>query len=329
MDIENFGVIEDLYSDIKKEQEEQLESLKKKKCQIAEIDTYLDGILSKEQNDLQVFLPRKVENLYHDVIEQNKQKREKLVAECDEIEKFLHMGEVKLERLERIIANQSVLFHLKQLSVLDVQEKERQRIARDLHDSSLQNLTHLVHKVELSSLYIDQDPVKAKLELATVESGLRKVIDDIRNRIYDLRPMTFDDLGLKEALLKLFVVLNQDEKYKIETDIDDINADLSDSETELALINIYRIIQECVQNSISHSKGDWISVSLKDEKKFYKISIQDNGVGFDLKEAIKKNRHFGLLVVEERVFLLNGNIQINAENGTSILIEIPKKVEEE
>ena len=52
MDIENFGVIEDLYSDIKKEQEEQLESLKKKKCQIAEIDTYLDGILSKEQNDL-------------------------------------------------------------------------------------------------------------------------------------------------------------------------------------------------------------------------------------------------------------------------------------
>ena len=127
----------------------------------------------------------------------------------------------------------------------------------------------------------------------------------------------------------MFVVLNQDEKYKIETDIDDINADLSDSETELALINIYRIIQECVQNSISHSKGDWISVSLKDEKKFYKISIQDNGVGFDLKEAIKKNRHFGLLVVEERVFLLNGNIQINAENGTSILIEIPKKVEEE
>ena len=184
MDIENFGVIEDLYSDIKKEQEEQSESLKKKKCQIAEIDTYLDGILSKEQNDLQVFLPRKVENLYHDVIEQNKQKREKLVAECDEIEKFLHMGEVKLERLERIIANQSVLFHLKQLSVLDVQEKERQRIARDLHDSSLQNLTHLVHKVELSSLYIDQDPVKAKLELATVESGLRKVIDDIRNRLY-------------------------------------------------------------------------------------------------------------------------------------------------
>ena len=88
-------------------------------------------------------------------------------------------------------AENSPEFHMKQFSVLDVQEKERQRIARDLHDSSLQNLTHLVHKVELTSLYIDRDPVKAKLELATIEAGLRKVIDDIRNRIYDLRPIDF------------------------------------------------------------------------------------------------------------------------------------------
>ena len=200
MDIENFGVIEELYRDIKKEQEQQTLTLSKKKNRIAQIDTYLDGLLSKEQNDLQVFLPRKIEDVYHDVITTNKEEKEKLVSECDEIERFLNIGKIRLERLERIVENQSVLLHMKQLSVLDVQEKERQRIARDLHDSSLQNLTHLVHKVELSSLYIDQDPIKAKLELATVEQGLRKVIDDIRNRIYDLRPMSFDDLGLKETL---------------------------------------------------------------------------------------------------------------------------------
>lgn len=327
MDTENFEVIEDLYRDIKKEQKEQLISLEEKKSKIAEIDTYLESLLNKEQSDLQVFLPRKVETVYHDVIEQNKQQREKLVAECDEIEKFIHMGEIKLQRLEQIIENHSHVFHMKQLSVLDVQEKERQRIARDLHDSSLQNLTHLVHKVQLSSLYIDEDPVKAKLELATLEKGLRKVIDDIRNRIYDLRPMTFDDLGLKETLLKLFSGLNQDGKYTIETDIDDIKPSTLDSESELALINIYRIIQECVQNSINHSKGDWINVVLKDEEDIYRILIQDNGVGFNLKEAIKKNRHFGLLVVEERVFLLNGKIKIDTEKGTTILIKIPKKTE--
>lgn len=329
MDIENFGVIEELYHDIKKELDRQSSSLQKKKFQIEEIDTYLENLFSKDQSDFQVFLPRKVEDVYHDVIEQNKQQREKLVTECDDIEKLLHTGNVRLERLEKVIADQSVVLHMKQLSVLDVQEKERERIARDLHDSSLQNLTHLVHKVELSSLYIDQDVVKAKLELATVEQGLRKVIDDIRNRIYDLRPMTFDDLGLKETLLKLIAVLNQDGNFTIVTDIDDIDLNALDSETELELINIYRIIQECVQNSINHSKGNRINVSLKDEKNFYRILIQDNGVGFDLKEALKKNRHFGLSVVEERVFLLNGKIQIDAENGSSILIEIPKKVEVE
>ena len=327
MDIENFGVIEELYRDIKKEQEQQTLTLSKKKNRIAQIDTYLDGLLSKEQNDLQVFLPRKIEDVYHDVITTNKEEKEKLVSECDEIERFLNIGKIRLERLERIVENQSVLLHMKQLSVLDVQEKERQRIARDLHDSSLQNLTHLVHKVELSSLYIDQDPIKAKLELATVEQGLRKVIDDIRNRIYDLRPMSFDDLGLKETLLKLFSSLNQDGKFNIETDIDEIDINVSDSITELALINIYRIIQECVQNSINHSNGNKIRVTLRNEDNVYSIIIQDNGIGFDLKEEVKKNRHFGLSVVEERVFLLNGKMQIDTENGTSILIKIPKKVE--
>lgn len=329
MDIENFGVIEELYQDVKNELDQQSLSLKKKKYQIEEIDTYLESLLNKDQSDLQVFLPRKVEDVYHDVIEQKKSQREKFVTECDEIEKFLYTGEIRLERLKKIIADQSMVLHMKQLSVLDVQEKERERIARDLHDSSLQNLTHLVHKVELSSLYIDQDPVKAKLELATVEQGLRKVIDDIRNRIYDLRPMTFDDLGLKETLLKLIAVLNQEDKFTIITDIDDITIDTPDSETELELINIYRIIQECVQNSINHSKGNKINVSLKNQKNFYRILIQDNGVGFDLNEALKKKRHFGLSVVEERVFLLNGKMHIDTKNGSSILIEIPKEVEGE
>lgn len=219
----------------------------------------------------------------------------------------------------------STEFHMKQFSVLDVQEKERQRIARDLHDSSLQNLTHLVHKVELSSLYIDQDPVKAKLELATIETGLRKVIDDIRNRIYDLRPMTFDDLGLRDTLLNLFSLLNHDGRFEIIADIDDIGEKSSDERNEIPLIMIYRIIQECVQNALKHSKGDQVKVVLKESDTSYSIKVQDNGIGFDLAEAAKKDKHFGLCVVGERVFLLNGEMHIDTKNGTSIAIEIPKK----
>lgn len=220
---------------------------------------------------------------------------------------------------------QSSEFHMKQFSVLDVQEKERQRIARDLHDSSLQELTHFVHQIELSSLYIDQDPLKAKLELASIEKGLRKVIDDIRNRIYDLRPMTFDDLGLRETLLNFFSVLNREGRFEILSDIDDIEDQFSEEEKEIALIMIYRIIQECVQNAIEHSKGDRIEISLKKSTNVIFIIILDNGTGFNLKEAEKKDRHFGLSVVKERVFLLGGQMKIDADMGTRISIEIPLK----
>jgi len=221
--------------------------------------------------------------------------------------------------------SQSAEFHMKQFSVLDVQEKERQRIARDLHDSSLQDLTHLVHQVELSSLYIDQDPLKAKLELASIETGLRKVIDDIRNRIYDLRPMTFDDLGLSETLLNFFSLLNQDGHFEILSDIDDIKDQLTEEEKEISLIMIYRIIQECVQNAVEHSKGNRIEVSLKKKDTVIFIKIQDNGTGFNLEEAEKKDRHFGLSVVKERVFLLGGKMKIDTEEGTTVSIEIPQK----
>lgn len=223
------------------------------------------------------------------------------------------------------VSDNSPVFHMKQFSVLDVQEKERQRIARDLHDSSLQNLTHLVHKVELSSLYIDSDPVKAKLELSTIEAGLRKVIDDIRNRIYDLRPMTFDDLGLRETLLNLFFLIKQDGNFEVIADIDDIDHSLPDDEKEISLIMIYRIIQECVYNAVEHSEGNMIEVSLKEKKNVFQIVIRDNGIGFDPEEVGKKDRHFGLTVVKERVYLLNGKIEMNTQKGTSILIEIPKK----
>lgn len=225
-------------------------------------------------------------------------------------------------------AFQSSEFHMKQFSVLDVQEKERQRIARDLHDSSLQDLTHLVHQVELSSLYIDKDPLKAKLELASVESGLRKVIDDIRNRIYDLRPMTFDDLGLRETLLNFFSVLNREGHFEILEDIDDIENEFQEEEKEFSLLMIYRIIQECVQNGMEHSKGNQIKVILKKKNEFILIEIADNGIGFDLEEAEKKDRHFGLSVVKERVFLLGGKMKINTEHGTTVSIEIPRKKNE-
>ena len=323
MDSSNFEIIQTMYDELKKEQADRQSILQEKRNQIAGIDAYLSTLLNKEESDLQVFLPRKVEDVYHDVIEQNEQQKNKLIAECDELEKQLHLDESRIEQLEIFLSGSS-MFHVKQLSILDAQEKERQRIARDLHDNSLQNLTYLVHKVELSSLYIDEDPVKAKLELATVEKGIREVIEDIRNDIFALRPMSVDDLGLKETIEKLIAVVNQDLRFRIITDIDEITTTQSDSAEYMRLISIYRIIQECVQNAVKHSGGNEIVLKLKDYGNVYKIIVQDNGKGYDISEASKMDTHFGLSVIKERVLFLDGKIKIDADNGTIIEIEVPK-----
>lgn len=324
MDVANYEIIQAMYDELEREQTSDLTTLNKMKNEIDEIDAYLNNLLSREENDdLRVFLPRKVEGIYHDVIEENKKKRERLVLQCDELEKSFSIKNDKMIQLEKILSDSSML-HVKQLFILDAQEKERQRIARDLHDTSLQNLTNLVHKVELTSMYIDKDSVRAKLELATIEKGIRKVIDEIRNSIFDLRPMSFDDLGLRETIEKLLSVLNSEHQFHIITDIDKIEMGQYDSSMRILCISIYRIIQECVQNSMKHSGGNEISVILKEHDNEYCICICDNGSGFNLDEAMKKDKHFGLSVVRERVMFLGGTLDIESSSGTFIKIVIPK-----
>lgn len=88
---------------------------------------------------------------------------------------------------------------------------------------------------------------------------------------------------------------------------------------------IYRVIQECIYNAIEHSGGDQVKVELKEKKDSFVIKVNDNGIGMNKEKAEKKDRHFGLAVMKERIFLLNGTMEIDSKNGTCITIEIPKK----
>ena len=152
------------------------------------------------------------------------------------------------------------------LSILDVREIERQRIAKDLHDISLQNLSHLIHKIELTSIYIDTDPIKAKLELATMEKELRNIIDEMRTVIYNMYPVSLEDLGLKTTIEKTLSLINKDYRFTIETDIEDVSC-----ENRVVQISLLRLVQECCYNAIKHSKGDKLFISLKKNENGYYI----------------------------------------------------------
>ncbi len=203
--------------------------------------------------------------------------------------------------------------------IISVQENERRRIARDLHDASLQTLTHMVHQLELCDLYMDKDISKAKLELLSIKNNLKTVIEEIRYVIYDLRPMVFDDLGLKQSYEYLFDILSKYSSYKFDITIDDIKDD-----NEYLLLSAYRIGRECIMNSIRHSKGTKLIFKCLDKGDYIYLYIEDDGIGFSEKDVIEKKNHYGLTVVNERVEVLNGTIHIECNKGTKIEIHLPK-----
>lgn len=201
--------------------------------------------------------------------------------------------------------------------MMEMLETERKRIVSELHDTSLQNIAHLVHMIELASLYIDKDPARAKMELNSVSKGLHNVIEDIRSTIFNLRPMTFDDLGLKASFERLLDFLNAD---KVE--IDDVSCETDD----YFCITLYRVVQECLLNIKKHSQATGVLFHCKKTEQKYEILIQDNGKGFTMEEAEDKaNSHFGLALIHEGVNLLNGTIHVSSAigRGTTIDIKIP------
>lgn len=219
--------------------------------------------------------------------------------------------------------NNISLSSISDLSILNIQEEERRRIAMELHDTSLQTLAHVIHQVDLASIYMENDIVKSKLELAEVKQNIKVVIEEIRNTIFDLRPMSFDDLGIEETIQRYIEYVNKDHAFRIHTKIGNI-----DTTYYIIMANIYRIIQECISNAIKHSGGDEIYFKCYSENKICYIEIEDNGKGFIDGEYEKDGqKHFGLSVVKERVMILNGEIHISSEKdkGTKITVVIPLK----
>lgn len=214
------------------------------------------------------------------------------------------------------------------LKLLETQEIERKRIARELHDSTVQNLTNLVHKTELCTKLVDIDSIRAKLELQTMISTIKTTINDMRNIIYDLRPMSLEDLGLVitvKRYIKQFidssnckVLLNVENEKKITSDIIDLT--------------LFRIIQEACNNAIKHAHATVINIDLVYNDCYIDLVIKDNGCGFD--KDVQTDREFGpnkslsgfgLSMMKERVGLLSGEFELTSKinDGTCIKVRVP------
>lgn len=231
---------------------------------------------------------------------------------------------------ERKVAQQKLQKSEKQLRVLsaqlmNVEERQRKHISRELHDSIGQYLTAIKFSMEntLQQLVEKQDISKAATLLAAGVDLLKQTIDEVRRIMMDLRPSILDDLGILATISwfcrELQAVYTS---MRVEQDIQLKEEDVP----EPLKIIIYRILQEALNNAAKHSSAKHVLVSLKKVKSKIQLTIEDDGKGFDLKQVasnydISVLEGLGLMSMRERAELTGGFLKIRTQldKGTSII----------
>ena len=200
-------------------------------------------------------------------------------------------------------------------------EDERKSLARELHDELGQYVSAVkifAQNIANRSKGKDKD---IEISASSVTSAANQIYDGMHNIIRQLRPSSLDDLGLTETLNDIVSKWsnqypNINLRLSIKGDIDDMG--------EVVNINIYRIIQEAMNNALKHSQADKVQIELKNINSKLIIKFDDNGVGFDT-SILSKTKQFGLVGIKERVNYLSGTFSLKSiiKKGTSLKVEIP------
>ncbi|RJP53029.1 MAG: HAMP domain-containing protein [Anaerolineaceae bacterium] len=239
----------------------------------------------------------------------------------DLAEAFNAMTE-ELARTDELRKEREVLRRQLLEKVITTQEDERRRIARELHDSTSQNLTSLIVGLRVMETNCAQcASISKATDLRDVAS---KTLDEVHDLSMRLRPRVLDDLGLSAALERL--VSEWQARYKIPVDVAIQLDERLPGDMETA---IYRIIQETLTNIARHAQAKSASILVERHGGMVRTFVEDDGIGFDARTN-HGERHLGLLGMRERAELLNGTVTIDSspEHGTSVFIEIPLQNEQ-
>lgn len=210
-----------------------------------------------------------------------------------------------------------------QNNLAEGQEAERARLARELHDETVQSLIAIAQSIELAQNWVNQNPERAGEMLKLARDQSVQSVDVLRNLIGDLRPPALDELGLVAALK---VQAERTCPIPVSVQVEGTERRI-DPTTALGL---FRITQEALNNAHRHSGATEITVTVDFRKESIQLRIEDNGHGFDLPydlSDLSVDRHYGLLGMQERAAAIRGTLQIRSKRGkgTTVLVNIPEK----
>ncbi len=218
------------------------------------------------------------------------------------------------QTMEALRESEKRLRHLSS-QLLTVQENERKRVAREIHDGIGQMLSAIKFKVEDITQKMRKDKDKTMLKpLETIIPLIRESIEEVRRIQMDLRPSTLDDLGISATIdwfCRIFRKIYSSIQIEYQIDIQEKEVPI-----ELKTV-IFRVIQEAMNNVSKHSKADLVNLSLKKIDNRIELAIKDNGAGFDLENS---RRGYGLGSMEERTELSGGFFVIDSKRGEGTAI---------
>lgn len=236
------------------------------------------------------------------------------------------IAQEKLERLTKERFDQEIQQQkLRSVQVIEAQEEERKRIARDMHDGIGQMLTGLKFNLESVNL---KNLDRANTKLEELKDLTTKLIRGVRIATFNLTPPELSDYGIATGLSKLATELS---KLTGQNILFENRTDFNGRFDSIVETNLYRITQEAVNNAIKYAQSDYILITLTHSPSLLSIVVDDNGKGFDMKASQQKTADdgsgMGLAFMQERINYINGRLFIRSQpgEGTRITINIPMK----
>jgi two-component system, NarL family, sensor histidine kinase DegS len=287
--------------------------------------------LQQMQNQLDKMSPGEVRSIYDSALDAQQRllvmrgQLEKLQNEKQHLERFKStlgqalnspasaaLGVLPVGAVKNPLASVEML--------VNAQETERQRLSRQIHDGPAQALSNFILQTEIAMRLMDVDTTQAREELGNLKASAMGTFQKVRNFIFELRPMMLDDLGLVPT------VRRYSDAFKEQTGLD-INVTVTGNERRLepyVEVMLFRAIQELLGNASRHAQATMVKILLDLGQERVRVSVDDNGKGFD-PESLQNSNNLGLRLIRERAEMLGGNFEIdsNIGKGTRVAFAVP------
>lgn len=211
------------------------------------------------------------------------------------------------------------------VNIIQAQEEERRRISLQMHDGPAQSMANLVLRAEICQRLIDKDTDQARSELTSLKTAINTMLQDIRKFVFDLHPMTLEDLGLVPTVRRFASEFSEKNNLEINIMVNGLESRLPGHYE----VTLFRFVQEALNNIAKHANAHQARVLINVTEDTLQIIVEDDGEGFHVSETLaddSRRRNLGIAAMRQQIeVLLKGEFGIESAigRGTRVAATVP------